>query len=97
VSSSDNFFKKFVVYQNHNVPIHHPWCIMPSCIMLCYHHKLYDRQGEKIFKFVWTWGYHNSSCFQFHDYSTIGAKGHFRQGSKEQGPMKSSIPIGQEL
>ncbi len=24
-------------------------------------------------------------------------KGHFKQGSKKQGPMKSSIPIGQEV
>jgi len=24
-------------------------------------------------------------------------KGHFRKGSKEQGPMKLSIPIGQEF
>ncbi len=27
----------------------------------------------------------------------VWGKGHFRQGSKEEGPMKSNIPIGQKL
>jgi hypothetical protein len=29
--------------------------------------------------------------------TTTYSKGHFRQGSKDRGPMKSSIPIGQEF
>jgi hypothetical protein len=31
------------------------------------------------------------------DFATKKTKAHFKQGSKEQGPMKSNIFIGQEL
>jgi hypothetical protein len=35
--------------------------------------------------------------FLLHVNSLHYTKGHFRQGSKEQGPMKFNIDIGQEL
>jgi hypothetical protein len=102
VSSSDNFsfillcikitICQYIIY---DVLCHHASCyvIITNCMihMYCVH------KGEKFFEFVWTTGYHNSSCFQFHDYSTIRAKGHFRQRSQEQGPIKSNISIGQKL
>jgi hypothetical protein len=99
VSSSDNLFFillciKITMCQH---IIHDALCHHASCYVIITNCMIHMCCVGKGFKFVWTRGYHNSSCFQFHDYSTIGAKGHFRQGSKEQGLMKSSIPIGQEL
>ncbi len=38
----------------------------------------------------------NQCCIGM-SFFTYQTKAHFRQGSKEQGPMKLSIPIGQEL
>lgn len=53
VSSSDNFLKFCCVSKSQctNTSSMMHYAIMHH-VMLCYHHKLYDRQGEKIFKFV---------------------------------------------